>query len=513
MKAKVIRCAPQVSGYGETGASFSKRALKNFTPNSSSPNEDINKSNSVLRRRSRLLYMSSPIATAAIKTNRTKVVGVGLGLKSSINHDFLKMTPEAAKAWQRHTEAEFKLWASQKRNCDATGINDFASLQQLALSSQLMSGDVFALIKRVEPTKQNPYSLRIHLIEADRICTPTEYRQGALYSINSVEGVVPDDKPGAGNRIYDGVEIDKNGAIVAYYICDQYPNELRMKNLKWTRVTAYGEQTGLPNILHISSSERPEQYRGVPYLAQVIEPLLQFRRYTESELMRALVQSFYTAWITTNSDDGAVNPLVNEATPEGGAELSEDSNDYEMGPGTINFLSDGEDIKFGNPNVPTAGFEVFVKTYCKLIGAALELPYDVLIKEFNSSYSAARGALLEAYEAFKMRRVWFVNDFCKPIYEIWLAEAVALGRIKAPGFFDDPLIRSNWCNAEWIGPVQPSLDPIKEAKAAEKRIELGVDTRERVARENGTDWEENAVQLKREAQALAEIHAIAQPAK
>ena len=30
-------------------------------------------------------------------------------------------------------------------------------------------------------------------------------------------------------------------------------------------------------------SERPDQYRGVPYLAQVIEPLLQLRRYTESE--------------------------------------------------------------------------------------------------------------------------------------------------------------------------------------------------------------------------------------
>lgn len=49
-------------------------------------------------------------------------------------------------------------------------------------------------------------------------------------------------------------------------------------------------------------SERPDQYRGVPYLAQVIEPLLQLRRYTESELMAALVQSFFTAWIETETD-------------------------------------------------------------------------------------------------------------------------------------------------------------------------------------------------------------------
>lgn len=31
-------------------------------------------------------------------------------------------------------------------------------------------------------------------------------------------------------------------------------------------------------------------------------------------------------------------------------------------------------------------------------GAALEMPYDVLIKEFNNSYSAAKGALEEAWE-------------------------------------------------------------------------------------------------------------------
>lgn len=63
----------------------------------------------------------------------------------------------------------------------------------------------------------------------------------------------------------------------------------------------------------------------------------------------------------------------------------------------------------------------------------------MLIKEFNSSYSASRGALLEAWEAFKMRRKWFVDDFCQPVYEMFLAEAVALGRINAPGFFTDPL--------------------------------------------------------------------------
>lgn len=146
-----------------------------------------------------------------------------------------------------------------------------------------------------------------------------------------------------------------------------------------------------------------------------------------------------------------------------------------------------------------------IKTFCQLIGSALGIPYEVLLKEFNSSYSASRAALLEAWEEFKMRRKWFVDDFCQPVYEVWLAEAVARGRIKAPGFFDDPMIRAAWCCAQWIGPVQGQLDPLKEANAAVILTEHGFKTHEQVTREmGGGDWEANVEQLAIENKRLAE---------
>ena len=74
---------PKAKGYSEAGASLTRRATKGFIPNSGSPNEDINYNNATLRQRARMLYMASPAATSAINTNRTKVVGVGLSLKSS----------------------------------------------------------------------------------------------------------------------------------------------------------------------------------------------------------------------------------------------------------------------------------------------------------------------------------------------------------------------------------------------------------------------------------------------
>lgn len=119
-----------------------------------------------------MLYMAAPVATSAIKTNRTNVIGCGLKLNSRIDAERLGMSQEAAKEWQKKTEAEFKIWAEKKNACDATGVNDYYAMQQLALMSWLMSGDVFGLIKRVDPTPMYPYSLRIQLVEADRCSTP-----------------------------------------------------------------------------------------------------------------------------------------------------------------------------------------------------------------------------------------------------------------------------------------------------------------------------------------------------
>ena len=78
----------------------------------------------------------------------------------------------------------------------------------------------------------------------------------------------------------------------------------------------------------------------------------------------------------------------------------------------------------------------------KYVGAALEIPVEVLTKNFVSSYSASRAALLEAWKAFRMRRSWIAADLCQPVYELFLSEAIARGRIHAPGFFLDPVAHS-----------------------------------------------------------------------
>ena len=486
---------PKNKGYGEAGASWSKRAVKGFNAPSGSAHEDIDFHNFTMRQRARMLYMAAPMATSAIKTNRTNVVGVGLRLKSRIDREALGLTPDQAEKWQKDTEREFSLWASNKRACDATGMNNFYGLQQLALVSWLLSGDCIGIVKQYKTTRLLPYSLRVHLIEADRVATPTGAGIGT--SLLYTTGKNPDN----GNTIYDGVEVDKDGMVVAYHIRSTYPFELGAPALtEWARVLAYQEHTGLPNVLHVIDTERPDQYRGVSYLAQVIEPLLQLRRYTESELMAAVIESFFTAFVKTEAskEEMPFNEVNEDAETE-----PRNPNDYNMGPGQVNIMNPGEDVVFAEPKHPNGSFDKFVEAISSQVGAALEIPSDLLLKKFNASYSASRAALLEAWKAFKMRREWLGDNFCRPLYEIWMSEAVARGRIYAPGFFDNPAIHAAYLGSEWLGPSQGQLDPVKEITAEILACSEGFSTHEQsTIRLNGGQWDSNVEQLQRENEKL-----------
>lgn len=466
------------SGYGNHGANKTKKALIGWIPTSGSPKEDIDDNLETLRERSRDLYMgAAPIATGAIKTLRTNVIGSGLRLKSRIDTDIIKISDSDAEELERQIEREFLLW-SESKLCDAEKKNNFYELQQLAFLSQLLSGDAFVLLPAIKKTGF-PYDISIQLLESDRIKTP-------------------DDKKGDKN-IVSGVELGKYGEPVAYYIAKEHPKaQSAIFNNSFIRIPAYGQKTGIANVIHIMESERPGQTRGVPILASVIEPLKQLGRYTDAELMAAVISGMYTIFIETQ-EENYQEPLLGESIPEYDRVDDADPNTIEIGNGAVVQLAPGEKANAANPGRPNTAFDGFVTSISRQIGTSLEIPYELLVKQFNASYSASRAALLEAWKMFKMRRSWIISDFCQPIYEQWLTEAVARGRINAPGFFEDITIRKAYSGSEWSGPTQGQIDPLKEVTAATKRVEEGFSTRSKETTElTGGDYYQNIRQLQKE---------------
>lgn len=489
------------AGYGDTGADIKGGDMKTWRPFRASPQEDIDRFLGLLRGRSADLSMGgSSIAAGALSNARQNIVGSGLHVAPRPKYKILGMTPEEADEWAYLVREGFDLWA-QSVLCDTYRRNNFYDLQDIALASYLVDGDSFVLIKQAKASAMMPFSLRLQVLEAARVCNP-----GTGSATPQVYGYNPD----TGNRIVSGIEIDGNGAIVAYWVASKYPNDHldTMEQTTWQRVTAFGKRTGRPNILQIAHDTRANQYRGVPYLANAIATMKQIDRYTRAELVTAIIKSYFTLFFTQSAAHDNAFPLRDGSgdgmTDEDRMEQLKKA-DIRIGPGTLNALPPNWDIKEVDAAKNLSTFEPFTTQLMKQVGAAIGQPYEVLLKTFNSSYSASRAALMQAWANFKTMRTWFAADFCQPVYEMWLSEAVARGYIKAPGFFESPILRAAWSGCDWYGPVMGTLDPVKEIQAAGKRIEWGMSTREKECAEiTGTSFAENMARLQVENRQLKE---------
>lgn len=478
------------SGYGRHGASRTLNSMIGWIVGGGDAEGDIDVHGSTLRQRARDLYAGGGLGRSGPATLTTNVVGWGIQPKPKIDGEALGLSEEEADAWERNTLREFNLWA-ETTMCDSERSKNFWSLQQLAFRSHLMSGDCFVVFG-MKGNKRNPYELVIRLLEADRVCSPDSNGESTVANL------------AAGARIVDGVELTKDGEVTAYYITNRHPlSESSETEIKAVRIAAFGKDSGLPNVLHITSFERPEQRRGIPFVAAQIEQIKQLDRYMTAEQAANIVAAMLAVFIESDSDDGkfGLEDAVNQEE-----KVTNDDISLELAPGGVYQLPPGKKIASINPIRNNSSFEAFVNSCIAVIGAGMEIPKEVLIKKYESNYTAARGALLDFWQTVRVRRTAFNDQFNKPIYEQWLAEAVAKGRVDAPGFFDDPAIRRAWCGCMWMGTTMGHVDPLKEAKAAAERVNLNMTTEEQEAASyNGNDWNENIRQRKKEIAAMAEI--------
>jgi len=442
---------------GYTGARKNRRQTQDWQIRVNDANADTIFDLPLLRDRSRDLCRNAPLAIGAVSTVVSNVIGNGLQLQSQIEAETLGMDDDKAGEWMAKTEREFRLWA-ESTDCDVTRTQNLYGLQNLCFRSALESGDVICLLPMKGNTDRMPYSLQLQLIEADRLCNP-------MFAANTV-------------TLTGGVEMDDAGAPIAYHMLKRHPGSIdRTQAMLWEREPAFGTKTKRRNVVHLYRKHRPGQTRGIPYLSSVIETIKQLDRYTEAEVMAAVVSSMLTVFIKTENGED-VSPqfpsMVNNQGSSTGAAVSDEQ--VGLGPGAIVDLGPGEDITSFMPNRPNAGFDMFTQSVLRQIGIALELPFEVLIKHFTASYSASRAAVQDAWRFFKNRRQWIADGFCQPVYEAWMDEAVAIGRISAPGYFDKPAIRKAYLQANWVGDQPMQIDPVKEIEAATKRLDVGVST-------------------------------------
>ncbi len=455
------------SGYSEHGANRRKPSMLKWLASSKSPHEDISENLELLRTRSRDLYAGgSSLGRGAIERVVLNALGPGLRLNVRIDPERLGMREAEAAGFASEVEARFDYWASS-READYSRVLTFYELQVLALRSILLDGECLMLM----PSRGG--KLCVQLLESERLCSPIGY---------------------AGPNVLDeGVEIDVlTGTPLAYWLTNRNPNSeyLRQPKVEYTRVPAFMPD-GTRNVYHLYQRERIGQHRGVPYLSAVMEQLKQLGRYIDAELMAAVVSGMFAIFFEHEArDDGEYGE--DDYASEAG--VGEDPNagypNMQEVTGSMMDLPEGVKATSVSPGRPNQNFAQFVEALVNQVGGALGIPSELLLQKFTSSYSASRGALLEAWKVFKYWRRWFADNFCQSVYEAWFAQEVAAGRIVAPKYeLDDYHAKLyTWC--EWIGPSQGQLDPVKEVNAAVSRIEHHLSTYQREVGElTGEDWD------------------------
>ena len=464
-----------------SGAATGNRLGALWGASSGSADADLVWSRETLRDRGMDQVRNNPIARSTLVTLDSNVIGTGLILNSDIDHEVLGISQDEATAIGNRAQTIFQLWAESKESDSRQQLNFFQQ-QRLAYWSSRDAGDVLALMVGFS-RGDFPFRSRLQLVESHQVSTPADQTENTNLSM--------------------GVEKDRNGAPLRYHVRRAHPGDIFRSSSTdafiWDSVPAAGRRTGRKIAWLVYSIKRPGQSRGVPYITVALASLKQLERYTQSELMASIIGGTVTMVVTTPGTPN-IGTIISTPLGRDTGRPSQGAADYALDYGATLFLKPSESFETIAPNRPNQAFADFIRANVEQIGAGLGIPVEVLLKRFSTSFSAATAAKQEAGKVFLQERKEFATDFCQPVYETVIREAVLNGMIDMPGFLENPLFRQAYLRATWQGPAFGIMRPLEDVKAAVAKIEARLSSRTlEIPRLTGHSREEIDRQLQNEA--------------
>lgn len=475
-----------------------RRQTRNWEVRPRSANSDLIGRHEQLVGRARDAAMNLPPATAAIERNVDFAIGTGLMVIPDLDHEALGITRDEAAALTRQIRRDYDEYM-ESTDPDAERAMTGYAQQAVVLRGMLTSGDVLAL--RCWPDQQpgRVYNTAWKLVEADRVVSPIGHQDG-------------DRLPNNGPVVVGGVELDEYGAAQAFHVLQKARALFLGRTANDTeRYPAWGKVSKLPTALLVFDKQRPEQARGVPMLAPVLELIRVFADTTDAASLALLLQSMLA--VVYKSPDASAMPepeygrgelVQSEGEPETVGERSA-GKEIAFEAGTILELESEAEVELKVPGRDNPVYEKFFEALMTQIGAAIGTPFGVLMARFNSSYTASKGELELFYKQVTSRVSRFAPRWCGTIYQCWLYEQVTAGRYVMPGFLDDMRMRALWSACRYAGDGKITLDPVRDRKAYEIDEAHGWSTSQQIAAQiNGSDFEANIETRGREHAMLRE---------
>lgn len=445
------------------------------------PNVEIGYTSDDLVGNCRFLAENNPLATSAL----TAYCDYSIGGKIAFDYKQVKGSKRLKKAAKDKIDRVF-----QSKQFDYMEENNFIDFVWNAHYNALASGGVFIILRdNAEVRKNTELGVQFEMVELDHLARDYRFNK------------VLDD-----NRYIDkGIEFDSKGRIIAYHL---YPNHPHDQVLPVS--LAKREPIRIPKshcfFYKYTPKNRPKQVLGMPLLTQVIIELEELITYKRSQVKKQSLSGMFAMILkklsgaalfgTPSSDGGSVNQ-----GSSGGAPVNEHKNVIKsLNNGTILEVPEGQEAVF--PAQPkTEEYGEFIKVGAEMVSAGTHVPVPLLTHNFeNVNFSSLRGAMLPFFRRVTHMRAGMQHGLMEFIFTAVLNSI----SIRSSSDVNDvlkglPRVRYQ---AKYM------FDPVKEAQALEKMLQIGAYSLQDVVDEYGYGDYESTMEERKEHKELKEKYGL-----
>ncbi len=395
------------------------------------PNLILTYNYDLLCQRSTTLFHTHAPVSAGINKSAMYAIGQGLHFRSQPDYKTLGITKEIAKDWGMRFQSLLHY---------VFCMLNFYNKQSVLFRTADIMGDSVLLFDRVD----QPDGLPFDLIET-------------------------------GGDFINFQATPKNNEIINLgIIVDKF---LRRKGLvqddtDQTRVM-FKDTDGDQNAIQYYNKQMARQLRGFPLAYKIIAAAKNYDRFIDATLARAVLESIMMGVVNnTESDFGSqVDKMAESVRDENGyspqTSISTDATVSQLATGGIFHMQGKGELNFTDLKTPSNNFDKFNNAHIDICGMALDIPPEVLMSKYSTSFTAHKGALNDFVKSYTLKRHNFQRTVNYPVMlEVakWLFET---GMIEMPkdDFMTNPITQMATLAGNWLGPVPGHINPLQEINA------------------------------------------------
>ena len=441
-------------------AAQQNRLMRDWVANCLPPDDEYRGELRTIRARSRELVRNNAYADNGARLLKVNVVGPK-GFRLQVAADE-RSNRAIEKAWRRYMRRPVTVDRRLR------GI----PVQELIVELLYKDGEVF--LRHFPTHRSNPFRHAVQFVDPDLV--------DETFNRDRSRGV---------NEVRMGVEIDDDGAPVAYHVGRFSARRLSLAFTERERVPA-------EEMDHLYVTRRPNQTRGLPWVLSAALAMRLTDKYEETEAITSRAGSAKMGILVPGPDapDEIVEP-VDEAT--GAPKRVDIAKTFSANPGGVFVAPRGYGWQDWNPEHPSTAFLPFRKGMLQKVASGLGPSYVSLANDLEGvSFSSIRQGTMSERDFFMCVQTFVGEGELLGWYERWLPVATLAGQVEIPLGDLTPFLDATMQGRGW-----QYVNPVQDVVADKEAIAGGLWSRTRSLAERGYDPDEIFEELRRE-QALAE---------